>query len=136
MDQKRLMWIKLRQKEYQDLFNEKLEIDFALMNGVQNKTDNLFCTLTKNQMYALIDREFKKLLKKYNLKKEIVRINRKPGNQFKRSESDMNVRAFLISFCTFIHQNRLNVKYAGSLINKERTLINYYAGRCKSIKQK
>lgn len=119
MNSKQLMWIKQRQREYFDLFGEKLNIDFSDVNGFNSRE--------KAKLTNII---FQELISKYSPNLDVIR-----GKRLRlHHESRENERNFVREFSKKIMQGRLNVAEAARLLNKDRSNIYHYSNKRKNEK--
>jgi len=109
------MWIKQKQREYFDLFGEKLNVDFR--GEVK---------FTKVEIVKRTNDLFNNLLEKYNVDIDFIRRKR-------ISFGLENERNFITEFSMNVLNQNLNVAEAARLLNKDRSIIYHYAG--KRIKQ-
>ena len=109
MDTKELSKIKEYQREFKQLFNKSLEIDWELMNNVQ----------TKFSVKKLLENSFKKHKADINI---LFNNKRLPRGW---SKEKMAVR----DFSKFVIKNKLNIEEAAREIKKDRSIIYYYAGK-------
>lgn len=114
MNSKQLGWIKQKQREYFDLFGEKLNIDFSIGLG-----------FTRREKTVLTHTIFNELIEKYSPNLEVIR-----GKRLRlHHESRENERNFVEEFSIKILRGKLNVAEAAKLLNKDRSNIYHYAGK-------
>jgi hypothetical protein len=113
MTANQLMWIKQRQKEYFQLFGEKLNVDFS---------DSLVCNKTETVKEVFEDLKFKYNPDMNVINNKNIRLNH--GNR-------ENERNFVIEFSKKVVSCRLNIAEAARLLNKDRSNIYHYAGKRK-----
>lgn len=109
MEAKEIAKIKEYQREFKQLFNKTLEIDWELMNNIQ----------TKFSIKKLLEKSFKK----HNANIEIL-YKRKRINK-----GWTNEKLALRDFSKTIIKNKLNIEEAARVIKRDRSIIYYYAGK-------
>lgn len=115
--------IKGYQKNYFDRFGERLEIDWLGMKGIKikNKTsleeyeDKL---AAQKQLGDILN----ELVEKNEGNLEIIKTRRRLSRHLHPKE----IRC-IAEFSKIVTANRLNKTLAAQLINKDRTMINYYS---------
>jgi hypothetical protein len=113
--------IKKYQRDYQETYGEKLYIDWAYMKDVPKKV--------YYRKYApdlsLVDPEkiLKKCLKKYKANLEII----KDRSTRLHMHGNTKERMAVIEYSKRVLSNRCNAQEAANLINRDRSLLYYYA---------
>lgn len=113
--------IKKYQREFQEKFNKKLEIDWNSMKGIIRFV---------GRMRPMEDDEIVSLEIKLN---EIVNRNNASLDKIKTKRLSRrkypNEQKAIVEFSVYVMNNGLNIEEAARLINKDRSGIYYYAGR-------
>jgi len=109
MTKEELIKIKEYQREFKNLFNRNLEIDWELMNGVAKQIS------VKKLLYSSC--------KKFKADVSII-IS---GKKLMRGWT--NEKLALRDFANTVIKNKLNIEEAAREIKKDRSIIYYYAGK-------
>lgn len=109
MNTKELSKIKEYQREFKQLFNKSLEINWELMNNVQ----------IKFSVRKLLENSFKKHKADIN----VLFNNRRMKKGWTKEKMALR------EFSNIIINNKLNIEEAAREIKKDRSIIYYYAGK-------
>ena len=124
MTAKELMKVKQYQREFQELFNKPLEIDFITMNGVEvtgmEEVDADIVAKQEVDLQKLLDN----CVTKYEADLDKIKERRKrlQVNAFTKE------RAAVREFSKLVVYLKANVNEAAKLINRDRSVIYHYAG--------
>ena len=117
MEIRKLQFIKNAQKEYLSLFGEKLEIDWNLMNKIEDLKYSPIGDFDKEVIMSKID----ELCKKHSITFEQIYRNSTPGKR--KTNNEIN---FLNEYFVWARYNKYNTGKICEVINRDRTLYYYY----------
>lgn len=127
MTSEQLSVIKGYQKDYQNRFNDKLEIDWLSMKNIQARY--VIPVETYEEELSKMDKKIDEILNdavvRHNADLNIIKTRKRIDKQFPRE------RNALIEFARAVRVNRLNYRIAADLINKDRTMIYHYSHEAK-----
>lgn len=112
--------IKEYQKDFEDTFGKRLEIDWWSMKGGPKRT----CTFRYRDINYNTDPA---ILLKEAAERHGASIAKIKDRRVRISNAKTKERLALIDYCTAVLESRLNVGQAAKLINRDRTLIYYFA---------
>jgi len=125
MTAKELMKVKQYQREYKELFDKPLEVDFVSMKGIQvTEVDELDISVMNKSEVADLNKILDDCVKKYGA--DVVKIRER--------EKRLQVGAFtkerlaVREFCKIVIHLKGNINQAARLINRDRSVIYHYAG--------
>lgn len=113
--------IKSYQREYEKLYGEKLFIDWGSMKDVPKKV--YFRKFAPEIRMIDPSKILKKCLKKYGADMEIIKCRDKRLHM----NGNMKEKMAIIEFSKRVLNSKCNVQEAANLINRDRSLLYYYA---------
>ncbi|MEI6186892.1 MAG: hypothetical protein WCP46_00120 [Alphaproteobacteria bacterium] len=118
MDITRLTKIKEFQREYENLFQEKLVVDFELMshNRPINQEETLRAKLAE-------------FCQKYNLTVDDIMDRTKRISKLKSNE-----RKVLVDYSTYVFRHNFSLELASNILQRDRTTMYYYAYKKKKLR--
>jgi hypothetical protein len=126
MTSEQLSVIKGYQKDYQNRFGDRLEIDWLGMKKIKLKQ---LVPLDVYKDDVVVNKELEDILneavEKYKANLNIIKTTKRIGKRFPKE------RRALVEFARIIKANRLNYESAANLINKDRTMIYHYSYETK-----
>ena len=127
MTPQQLSWIKSRQREYKELFGSRLEIDWAVMNGMAplKLRPKSITVKADPHVVGFFDRDkeeenLKMICIKYGTTLDTVRSTKRI------TKTRPNEWKAVREFSTHVFKNNLPFLQCCKLINKDITLYNYY----------
>jgi len=125
IDSKQVAKIKEYQRDFEDTFGKRLEIDWNTMKGHKRR----IITYRHDDIDTSIDPLdlLKESVDKYGASLQKLK-NRK--NRV-HTTGNSKERMALIHYCRAVLESRVNVGEAAKLINRDRTLIYYFAAAAK-----
>jgi hypothetical protein len=117
-----LIKIKQYQREFQELFNKRLEIDFITMKGIditEIDLENL-----PNRKTVNLDNLLNECVEKHGADMEKIRQKSKRLQVGAYTKERLAVR----EFCKIVVHLKGNINEAARLINRDRSVIYHYAG--------
>lgn len=124
MNAAELMMIKRYQREFEEMFNKRLEIDFIAMNGVEvTEVEDLDLNSLDSTRVDL-DKLLSECVEKHGA--DIAKIK----ERYKRLQVGAYTKERLAvrEFCKIVIHLRGNINEAARLINRDRSVIYHYAG--------
>lgn len=124
MNAKKLMKVKQFQREYEKLYNERLEIDFIAMKGIEvTEVDKIDVSLIDREKVDL-GKLLNECLTKYGADLEKIKERRKRLQVGAYTKE----RAAVREYCKIVVHLKGNINEAARLINRDRSVIYHYAG--------
>lgn len=115
--------IKEYQKEFQSLFNKKLEIDWESMNNVLMYKNGILVRSGDKKVEVKFSDILKDCATRHNADIKVI-VNRK--NRIGLS-AHFKERDAVIEYCQIVYANNLNVSNAAAAINRDRSCVYYFA---------
>jgi len=113
--------IKSYQREYENLYKEKLFIDWGSMKDVPKKV--YFRKFAPEIPMIDPSKILNRCLKKYGADVEIIKCRKRRLHMHGNTKEKMAV----IEFSKRVLSSKCNVQEAANLINRDRSLLYYYA---------
>jgi hypothetical protein len=126
MTSEQLSVIKGYQKDYQNKFGDKLEIDWLGMKKI--KLTQLFpldVYANNDAVNRKIDDILNETVKKHDANLDVIKTAKRIGKQFPKE------KMALVEFARIVKANGLDCAVAANLINKDRTMIYHYSYETK-----
>jgi len=125
MSVQELIKIKQYQREFQELFNKRLEIDFISMKGIDvTEIDEIDLENLPNRNTVNLDNLLNECIKKHGADMEKIRQKSKRLQVGAYTKERLAVR----EFCKIVVHLKGNINEAARLINRDRSVIYHYAG--------
>ena len=125
MSVQELIKIKQYQREFQDLFNKRLEIDFISMKGIDvTEIEEIDLENLPNKDVVNLDRLLSDCVNKHGADMEKIKERRKRLQVGAYTKERLAVR----EFCKIVVHLKGNINEAARLINRDRSVIYHYAG--------
>ncbi len=125
MSAQELIKIKQYQREFQELFNKRLEIDFITMKGIDvTEIDEIDLENLPNRNTVNLDNLRNECIKKHGADMEKIRQKSKRLQVGAYTKERLAVR----EFCKIVVHLKGNINEAARLINRDRSVIYHYAG--------
>lgn len=122
MNVQELIKIKQYQREFQDLFNKRLEIDFISMKGIDVIEIDLENLPSKDVVN--LNELLSNCVNKHGADMEKIKERRKRLQVGAYTKERLAVR----EFCKIVVHLKGNINEAARLINRDRSVIYHYAG--------
>lgn len=120
MNNEKLVWIKARQKEYQELFGERLEVNFSVMNNEEIEMSS--GVLCKEDVEEWINTQCTKRGISLDTIKTTKRIYRTTNSKEYK---------FLRDFGMFTRINKVPAILAGQCIGRCKSVVEHYQNHAK-----
>jgi hypothetical protein len=125
MSVQELIKIKQYQREFQELFNKRLEIDFITMKGIDvTEIDEIDLENLPNRNTVNLDNLLNECVEKHGADMEKIRQKSKRLQVGAYTKERLAVR----EFCKIVVHLKGNINEAARLINRDRSVIYHYAG--------
>ena len=125
MSVQELIKIKQYQREFQELFNKRLEIDFISMKGIDvTEIEEIDLENLPNTNTVNLDSLLNECVKKHGADMEKIKERRKRLQVGGFTKERLAVR----EFCKIVVHLKGNINEAARLINRDRSVIYHYAG--------
>jgi hypothetical protein len=125
MSVQELIKIKQYQREFQELFNKRLEIDFITMKGIDvTEIDDIDLENLPNRNTVNLDNLLNECVEKHGADMEKIRQKSKRLQVGAYTKERLAVR----EFCKIVVHLKGNINEAARLINRDRSVIYHYAG--------
>lgn len=125
MSVQELIKIKQYQREFQELFNKRLEIDFISMKGIDvTEIEEIDLENLPNRETVNLNSLLSECVKKHGADMEKIKERRKRLQVGGFTKERLAVR----EFCKIVVHLKGNINEAARLINRDRSVIYHYAG--------
>jgi hypothetical protein len=125
MSVQELIKIKQYQREFQELFNKRLEIDFITMKGIDvTEIDEIDLENLPNRNTVNLDNLLSECVEKHGANIDKIRQKSKRLQVGAYTKERLAVR----EFCKIVVHLKGNINEAARLINRDRSVIYHYAG--------
>ena len=120
-----LMIIKKYQRDFQEKFDKRLEIDFISMKGIQvTEVDELNISVMNVAEAVDLDKILDECVKKHGADVDKIKERGKRLQVGAYTKERLAVR----EFCKIVIHLKGNINQAARLINRDRSVIYHYAG--------
>jgi hypothetical protein len=125
MNVQELIKIKQYQREFQDLFNKRLEIDFISMKGIDViEIEEIDLENLPSKDVVNLNELLSNCVNKHGADMEKIKERRKRLQVGAYTKERLAVR----EFCKIVVHLKGNINEAARLINRDRSVIYHYAG--------